>query len=181
LPRDWEAYYRVLTGPDAPAFVVRAYAGLLPAGPVLDLAGGAGRNAFFLAEGGRRVVLLERSLEALRRVRARAARLGLPVYALYQDLEGEEPLPPGPFAGAVMSYFVHRPLFSRVHGVLQSGGLLLIEGFSRREALRRGREKSPRYWEVGELARPALGFELVAFGEGRIALAERSWAVWRRL
>ena len=182
MPRDWEAYYRLFSGPDAPAFVVRAYAGLLPPGPVLDLAGGGGRNAFFLAEAGHPVLLLEKSDAARSRVRERALREGHLVEVVAFDLEDDaEPLPPGPFAGAVMSYFVHRPLLYRVAERLVPGGLFLIEGFDRREAVRRGRPNSPHYWEPYELLRPVPGFSLLAFGEGRLALAHRTWAVWRRL
>ncbi len=182
MPRDWEAYYRLFAGPDAPAFVVRAYARELPPGPVLDLAGGTGRNAFFLASLGHRVLVLERSGSALLRIRDRLAKEPLPVHPVFFDLEDESlPLPPGPFAGAVVSYFVHRPLLHRLADHLISGGLLLIEGFDRLEARRRGRPESPHYWEPYELLRPTTGFELHAFGEGWISLAHRAWAVWRRL
>ena len=182
MPRDWEAYYRLFSGPDAPAFVVRAYAAELPEGPVLDLAGGGGRNAFFLAARGHRVLVLEKSQNALLRLVERARRETLPVHAVPFDLEDEsEPLPPGPFAGAVMSYFVHRPLLYRLFDRIVPGGLLLIEGFDRFEAVRRGRPESPHYWEPFELLRPLPGFALRAFGQGYLALAHRTWAVWRRL
>ena len=182
MPRDWEAYYRLFSGPDAPAFVVRAYGPELPSGPVLDLAGGAGRNAFFLASLGHRVLVLEKSRSALARLVERGRRELLPVHPVPFDLEDEsEPLPPGPFAGAVMSYFVHRPLLGRLAERIVPGGLVLIEGFDRLEAVRRGRPTSPHYWEPFELLRPPVGFSVRAFGEGRFALAHRVWAVWRRL
>ncbi len=182
VPRDWEAYYQSEPGPQGPAQVVRAYAGELPPGMVLDLAGGAGRNAFFLAARGHRVLLLEKSQQALLRVRDLARRQGLGVHPVPFDLEDpREPLPPGPFAGVVMSYFVHRPLLAPMAERIVPGGLFLIEGFGRAEAVRRGRPTSPRYWEPFELARPPHGFALRAYGEGWIALAHRVWAVWRRL
>jgi len=178
LPRDWEAYYRVMAGPDHPAFVVRAYAGLIPPGYVLDLAGGAGRNAFFLAARGHNVLVLEKSREALLRLAARGAR---GVRGVWFDLESDEPLPPGPFSAVVMSYFVERRLLSRAAEVLAPGGLFLIEGFGRPEAVRRGRPNSPHYWEPGELLRPPVGLEVLAYGEGVRELAYRVYAVWRRL
>ncbi len=182
MPRDWEAYYQREPGPEGPAWVVRAYAAELPPGMVLDLAGGAGRNAFYLAALGHRVLLLEKSETALARVRDLARRQGLPVHAVPFDLEDpREPLPPGPFAAVVMSYFVHRPLLAPMRERLVPGGLFLIEGFGRVEAVRRGRPKSPRYWEPFELARPPHGFALRAYAEGQMALAHRVWAVWRRL
>ena len=80
-----------------------------------------------------------------------------------------------------MSYFVHRPLLHHLAERVAPGGLLLIEGFNRLEAVRRGRPDSPHYWEPFELARPLFGFALRAYGEGWLALAHRVWAVWRRL
>jgi len=180
VPRDWDAYYQGSPEAFDPAFVVRAYGFLLPEGEVLDLAGGTGRNAFFLACRGWRVLLLEKSPVAVARVRENARKRGAAVHALEADLEARPgELPPGPFAGVVMSYFVSRPLLARLPALLKPGGLVLVEGFNRSEALRRGRGESPHYWEPGELARPPGGIELLAAGEGWQALAYRSWAVWR--
>ena len=182
VPRDWEAYYREFSGPPEPAFVVWAAAGLLPPGPVLDLAGGAGRNAFFLARRGHSVTLLEKSAEALFRVRRRALEEGLFVEALAADLEAfPPPLPAGPYVGVVLSYFVHRPLLEAAATRLLPGGLFLVEGFTRREAVRRGRASSPHYWEPGELFTPPAGLSLVAAGEGERGGKHRAWAVWRKL
>ena len=100
MPRDWERHYQADAGPVEPAFVVRYFGGRLPPGPVLDLAGGAGRNALFLAALGHPVVLLEKSRAALLRARQAAERAGAEIYALPADLEDDaEPLPPGRFAG----------------------------------------------------------------------------------
>lgn len=85
------------------------------------------------------------------------------------DLEAEGALarlPQGPFAAIVKSYYVNRPLLRALPPLLAPGGLLLVEGFSRREALRRGRPESPFYWEGEELLTPPPGLSLRAFGEG---------------
>jgi len=181
VPRDWDAYYRGSPEGFDPAFVVRAYGFLLPPGEVLDLAGGTGRNAFFLACRGHRVLLLEKSAVAVERVRELAQQRRAPVHALEADLE-EAPgaLPPGPFAGVVMSYFVSRPLLAQLPPRLKPGGFVLVEGFNRSEAIRRGRDRSPHYWEPGELLAPPEGLELFAAGEGWTGHAYRSWAVWRQ-
>lgn len=182
MPRDWDAYYQGSPESADPAFVVRAYGPLLPPGEVLDLAGGTGRNAFFLACRGHRVLLLEKSPVAVERVRALVQQRQATVHAFVADLEAHpDDLAPGPFAGVVVSYFVSRPLMGRLAARLKPGGLVLIEGFNRSEALRRGRPESPHYWEPGELMRPPQGLELLAAGEGWQALAYRSWAVWRRV
>ncbi|GAA6732249.1 class I SAM-dependent methyltransferase [Thermus brockianus] len=161
MPRDWDAFYQGETLDRPPAFVVRAYGPFVPEGPVLDLAGGLGRNARYFLGRGHPVVLLERSRVALKRLE------GTPGLTLVErDLEADPTLPPGPFAGIVLSYYVHRPLLRSLAPLLRPGGLLLVEGFTREEARRRGREGSPFYWERYELLTPPPGLALRAYGEG---------------
>ncbi len=177
MPKDWDAVYREADEGRPPAFVVRTYGPFLPEGPVLDLAGGLGRNARYLLGRGHPVVLVERSREALRRL------AGTPGLSLVEmDLEAEDAprrLPPGPFAGILMAYYVNRPLLQALPSLLLPGGLLLVEGFSRREALRRGRPESPFYWEPEELLLPPPGLSLRAFGEGEME-GYRVYAVYLR-
>lgn len=164
MPRDWDAFYHKAHGPREPAFVVRAFGPLAPPGPVLDLAGGLGRNAHYFLQRGHPVVLVERSREALRRL---ADTPGLTLQALDLEAPGaERALPPGPFAAILMSYYVNRPLLEALPPLLLPGGLLLVEGFTRKEAARRGRPESPFYWEPLELLTPPPGLSLKAFGEG---------------
>jgi SAM-dependent methyltransferase len=177
MPRDWEAFYREAREMREPAFVVRAYGPFAPPGRVLDLAGGLGRNAFYFLERGQPVVLVEKSREALKRLRGVE---GLRLLEL--DLESREALsrlPQGPFAAIVKSYYVNRPLLQALPPLLAPGGLLLVEGFSRREALRRGRPESPFYWEPEELLTPPPGLALRAFGEGWME-GYRAYAVYLR-
>lgn len=179
MPRDWDRHYQQNLGDSGPVFVVQSYAPLLPDGPVLDLAGGAGRNALYLAGRGHAVILLDKSSVALEQVRQQAQTL--PVWGTEMDLEsGEVVLPPGPFAGVVMSLYVHRPLLAQLAQRLMPGGLVLIEGFTTLEAQRRG-SHSPWYWKPGELLSVPDGLGLRAFGEGWQKGQHRSWAVWQRL
>jgi len=180
MPKDWDTHYLAQPPLTQPALVVAAYAHRLPPGPVLDLAGGTGRNAFFLARRGHPVILLERSRVALEFVRAEAARKSLDIWALETDLEAPHPsLPPGPFAGIVVSYFLHRPLLERLASRLMPMGLVLIEGFTTLEAQRRGRQPH-HYWQSGELLHPPEGLRLRAWAEGWIDQHHRTWAVWYR-
>ncbi len=176
MPRDWDAFYRQAALEGAPAQVVRAYGPFAPKGPVLDLAGGLGRNALYFLERGHPVVLVERSREALRKL---GGIRGLTLVEL--DLEAPNALthlPQGPFAAILMSYYVNRPLLKALPPLLAPGGLLLVEGFSRREAVRRNRPGSPFYWEPYELLTPPPGLVLRAFGEGWME-GYRVFAVYR--
>lgn len=123
MPKDWDAFYRNAPEDRPPAFVVRAYGPFVPQGPVLDLAGGLGRNARYFLQRGHPVVLVERSREALRRL---SGTPGLTLVAL--DLEGADApqsLPQGPFAGIVMAYYVNRPLLQGLAPLLLPGGWCL--------------------------------------------------------
>lgn len=176
MPRDWEAFWRDWEETRPPAFVVRAYGPWVPEGPVLDLAGGLGRNARPFLERGQPVVLVERSRSALEKLR------GIPGLTLLElDLEAVDAplrLPPGPFSGILLCYFVHRPLLQALGAFLKPGGLLLVEGFTEKEARRRGRE-SPHYWGTYELLTPPPGLSLRAYGEGWME-GYRAFAVYQR-
>lgn len=179
MPRDWERYYQEHDGPKRPARVVRRWARRLPVGPVLDIAGGLGRNAFYLARLGHPVTLLERSPTALAQVAAKAQRTGLPVMPLACDLEQPDAvLPKGPFVGIVMTYFKVAPLLPRLASCLASGGLLLVEGFTVLEAARRG--ASPEhYWQPGELPARLAMLRCCEYGEAWLAGRHRTWGVWQ--
>jgi SAM-dependent methyltransferase len=180
MPKDWDAHYLNQPPLNQPAAVVAAYAHLLPVGPVLDLAGGMGRNAFFLARRGHPVILLEHSQVALEFVRGEAARQQLYIWALKANLEAPSPeLPPGPFAGIVKSYFLYRPLLERLTEHLVPGGLVLLEGFTLIEARRRN-SRAKHYWQPGELLRPPPGLCLRAWAEGWMEGHHRTWAVWEK-
>ncbi len=180
MPKDWDTYYLNHLPQSRPAQVVAAYAHRLPTGLVLDLAGGMGRNAFFMAHRGHPVFLLEQSRVALEFVQREASRQQLQVWALWANLEAPSPsLPPGPLAGIVKSYFLHRPLLELFAERLMPGGLVLLEGFTVEEAWQRG-SQTLHYWQPGELLHPPQGLELRAWAEGSMEGHHRTWAVWHK-
>lgn len=179
MPRDWDRYYQEYSGPTHPAWVVRRWGRRIPAGPRLELAGGLGRNAFYLARLGHPVTLLERSPVALAHVQAKAHRTGLPVTPVACDLEQPEvALPAGPFAGIIMTYFKVAPLLPRLAAHLAPGGLLLVEGFTALEASRKG--SSPEhYWQNGELPALLSGLTCLEYREVWLRGRHRAWGVWQ--
>lgn len=180
MAQNWDAHYLNQPPLSQPALVVAAYAHRLPKGPVLDLAGGTGRNAFFLAGRGHPVILLERSRVALGFVQSEATRLNLNIWALEADLEAPDlRLPPGPFAGIVNTYFLHRPLLALFSERLLPEGLVLLEGFTVQEAARRG-SQTAHYWQEGEFLQPPPGLHLRAWAEGWMEGHHRTWAVWEK-
>ncbi len=100
-----------------------------PAGPALDVACGAGRNALYLASTGRAVDAVDISGAALERGREAAAERGLHVRFIEADLEHDpdQALPPGPYALIVVVRYVHRAILPALLSRLEPGGMLLVE------------------------------------------------------
>lgn len=113
---------------------LRAEAARIPAGPVLCLAEGEGRNAVFLAQRGHVVTAVDQSIEGLRKTDALARERGVSVTTVQADLASYAPsLAP---LAAVVAIFAHLPppVRKRVHGwvpqALMSGGVFLLEAYT---------------------------------------------------
>jgi SAM-dependent methyltransferase len=138
---------------------------LLPrTGAALEVAGGRGWNALWLARRGLRVTLVDVSPVALALARERAAADRLSLETVERDLE-EEALPPGPFRLVTCFHFLRRPLFRDMAAVLAPGGLLVVEIMTRRN-LERHVSPSERFLlEEGELPGLVGGLEVLAHDE----------------
>jgi SAM-dependent methyltransferase len=146
-----------------PAALVRAERERLQqaslAGPLLDLACGAGRNTLALARTGSFVIGLDRDRARLTAL-GKAAR-GLRVSLLQADLEagGAIPLASASCAAVLVFRYLHRPLVPEIVRVLQPNGLLLYETFTREHRQIAQHPSNPAFLlEPGELAAlfPAL-------------------------
>jgi len=145
---EWEAKHRLAEGEPAaePAGILREILALLPAGAVLDLACGTGRNALFLAESGRRVTAVDWSAAGLEILAARALEKGIAVrrierleeaarrtgagLALMQaDLEKIN-LPKKAYDAILCIRYLQRSLFPQICEALRPGGLLLYETYT---------------------------------------------------
>ncbi|MES2129375.1 MAG: class I SAM-dependent methyltransferase [Pseudomonadota bacterium] len=112
---------------DQPSPWVARFAGLIPAGEVLDLACGSGRHARLLASLGHPVLALDRDAQAL------AAAAGPGVTTLQHDLETEPlnwPFESERFSGIVVTNYLHRPLMAKLLASLAPGGVLIYETFA---------------------------------------------------
>jgi SAM-dependent methyltransferase len=155
---------------DAPSPWVARFAPLIRrAGPVLDLACGGGRHTRLFLGRGHPVTAVDLDVRGLADL---AGAAGVTVLAV--DLEGgSQPLVgplSGPFAGIIVTNYLHRPLFPGLIAALEPGGVLLYETFAVGNE-RFGRPSSPsfllREGELLEIARPAL--RIVAFEQGVVA------------
>jgi SAM-dependent methyltransferase len=139
-----------------------------PPGPVLDLACGDGRNGVFLAERGLRVVLADRSEEALRRAKGLAERRGVEVRLWQVDLEreGTDPFEEDYFGGILVFRYLHRPLMPCIKKALKPGGFLLYETFTVDQP-RFGRPRNPAFLlKPGELRSWFEDWEILYYEEG---------------
>jgi len=137
------------------------------AGPVLDLASGAGRNGLYLASLGAQVVLCDRNAEALARAQAHAMELGLHPLIWQADLEqGSDLLPRETFEGMVVFRYLHRPLMASIRQALRPGGLLAYETFTVDQP-RYGKPHNPDFLlRHGELLEAFRDFEIIHWFEG---------------
>jgi tellurite methyltransferase len=156
---------------EASRFVVGLDAVLPRRGRALDVAGGAGRHALWLARRGLEVTLADVSDVALRMASAAARREGLALATVEVDLE-KAPLPAGPWDVIVCTYFLHRPLFDAFPAALAPGGWLVF-AHATRTNLERNPRPGPRHLlEDGEIRTLVRRLEIVSceeawFEEGR--------------
>jgi SAM-dependent methyltransferase len=148
-----------------------------PAGSIVDLACGKGRNGLYLACLGLPVVFWDVNEEALRVVSERAAELGVPAPTRRIDLEtGASPFGDGALAGAVVVNYLHRPLFGPLKAALKPGGVVIYETFTTDQA-RFGKPTNPDFLlRHGELAERFADFEIVASWEGELGEPRRAVA-----
>ncbi len=135
----WDEKYRTPEyryGTEPNEFLV-AHVDLLPAGRVLSLAEGEGRNAVFLTRRGFAVHAMDLSPVGLAKATALAAREGSSITTEVADL-GKATLAPGAWNG-IVSIFAHMPAESRralhaqVVQALAPGGVLLLEAYTARQ------------------------------------------------
>lgn len=132
----WERRYQQAAdsvfGSD-PSVLVRRALPLLPRpGRCLDLAGGEGRNALFLARLGWEVVIADCALAGLVRARLAALEAGVPLQLLAADLETPVLGDPRPRFDLLLVLNYHdRDAIAGAHRWLRPGGVLVAQGFAR--------------------------------------------------
>lgn len=120
-------------GTEANAFVA-AMAGRIPAGPVLCLAEGEGRNAVHLAPLGHAVTAVDQSAVGLAKAARLAAERGVSLTTIVADL-ADFTIATGAWAG-IVSTFAHLPpplrrtVHARVAAGLRPGGVFILEAYT---------------------------------------------------
>ncbi len=167
---NWDAKYRLAAEaqPSEPASIVCELLPLLPTGPALDIACGAGRHALFLAARSQHVTAVDFSSVALDTLEARARSTQRPVrrsntiQAAGRDLHGgldliqanleEIQLPVRRFDLIICIQYLQRSLFPQMVRALRPDGVLLMETFTRAQLeFPDGPRNTAHLLETGEL------------------------------
>jgi 2-polyprenyl-3-methyl-5-hydroxy-6-metoxy-1,4-benzoquinol methylase len=143
---------------------------LLPkAGTALDLAGGVGDTALWLAQQGLSTTLVDVSDVGLAVAERRAEQLGLALQTMHVDLE-TEPAPAGPWDLITCSHYLNRPLLHQLASLLSVGGVAAV-GIATTTNLERHDRPSARFLlEPQELPTLLEGLTIVRHVE--------DWAPW---
>lgn len=153
----WNRRYAAGHGADRAARFLTDRADLVPvSGRALDVAGGIGRNARWLAERGLEVTLVDASDVAVDRARSTAEVHDLAITAIRATVTPTT-VPEGPFDLILVHHYLDVEVWSVLPDRLAPGGLLMI---CQPTVLNLERsERPPRRWllEDGDAARFAAG------------------------
>jgi SAM-dependent methyltransferase len=133
---DWDARYAepgYAYGTEPNHFLAEV-AARIPAGPVLSLGEGEGRNAVHLAGLGHEVTAVDASAVGLAKAAALAAERGMRLSTVVADL-GDFAIPGGAWSG-IVSVFVHLPatlrarVYAGIAAGLRPGGVFVLEAYT---------------------------------------------------
>ena len=165
----WNQRWRARENPThEPSPWLVSLAPLLPSrGRALDVAGGAGRHAVWLARRGLDVTLVDISDEglALAEGAARAAAVGLSLVRADLDLDPDA-LPPGPWDLIVCYLYLDRPLLPPLTAALAPGGLFVFCQPTLRNLERHPLPRAAHLVDEGEARSFARGLEILVYQEG---------------
>lgn len=151
-PRErWNRRYGQHPPPSEPSAFLTDRAALLPdGGRALDLAGGGGRHAIWLARRGFEVTLADLSDTACALARERADAAGVELDVRRIEL-GTEPLPAGPFSLVLSHAYLDVEVWRDAVGRLGAGGIALLCQPTVRNLERRDRPGRAWLLEEGQM------------------------------
>ncbi|NIA25967.1 MAG: methyltransferase domain-containing protein [Gammaproteobacteria bacterium] len=152
--------------PMEPSPFLESIADLLPrSGRALDVAGGNGRNALWLADRGLSVTVVDVSDAALAVAADVARARGLTLDLVNADLETDD-LPAGPWDLIVCFHYLQRSLFPKMAEALAPGGVLVCAIATVRNLERHPRPPREHVLDEGELPGLVRGLTVVYYEEG---------------
>ena len=171
--RRWNRKYR--EAPEAwlvpDPFLERAFSQyILPlfphGGSALDLAGGAGRNAIWLAKQGWKVTLIDISETGVEQARQNAGPLASHIHFVVDDLTRFQASPNPTFEVVMAFFYLERKIFAEIVNALRPGGLLIYKTHTLAQAKLAGGPKNPAHLlEPDELLHLASGLRILHYQE----------------
>src|SRR5262245_14875517 len=162
----WNAKYAVEVPPREPSAVLVGMERFLPkTGRALEVGGGGGRNAIWLAQRGLEVTLADISAKGLAIVRQRSVEAGVAICTLEIDLE-EEPCPTGPWDLILSVCYLRRALFAVYPSVLATDGILAVVQPTMSNLTRHPKPPAGYLLNDGELPSLVSGLAVVYYEEG---------------
>ena len=162
----WNTRYTERPWPqDASPWLVSQQSALPRVGDALDIAGGTGRNALWLADLGWSVTITDVSDVALSIAANRATASGADISTELTDLT-TAPLPEGPWNLVLLFHYLDRDLVPAIGSILEPSGILIGALATRTNLEQHARPPAPFLLEDGELPRLLTGFDLVTYEEG---------------
>lgn len=135
------------------------------AGHALDLAGGAGRHAIWLAEQGWEVTLIDIAEVAVEQARQNAGSLASHLHLVVHDLTGFQ-FSQMQFDVVMAFFYLDRRIFPEIVKTVRPGGLLIYKTLTRAQLELPGGPKDPAHLlEEGELLRLADGLQILHYRE----------------
>lgn len=141
----------------------------LPAsGRAIDVAGGTGRHAIWLAQRGLDVTLADVSDVGLGIAADRARQANCPLTTLQIDLQ-QQPFPSGPWDVILSHHYLWRPLFADFTASLAARGTLIVVQPTRTNLQRHEKPPAPFLLDEGELPTLVTGLRIVHYAEDWLA------------
>ena len=167
----WNAKWRERAGElETQARFLVEHAHLLPArGKALDIAGGAGRNAIWLARRGLEVTVVDVSDVALDKAERRATSAGLASRMKFVRADLDDDLPFAPLYDLVFVFhYLNRERRDDFAALLHQGGMFVAVNVTTTNLERHASPSARFLVEPGEQARwlRELGYEIVSAREG---------------
>lgn len=166
-PRDrqrWDEKYSEETyrfGKDPIPFLVE-HIDLLPKGQALDVAMGEGRNGVYLAAKGFTVLGIDISERGLQKATALAAERGVTVETQVADLEQVD-LGNNVYDLVLCTYYLNRSLIPKMKQAVKSGGMVVMETYTRDYQRYRPSFPTPYLLRTNELLELFRDFTIIRY------------------
>ncbi|MFP6613130.1 MAG: class I SAM-dependent methyltransferase [Pirellulales bacterium] len=166
----WDAKYRSADDvPVEPSAVLTSLSHLIPsAGAALDIAGGGGRHAIWLARHGLDVTIADISVVGLELAIGRAEVADVRISTMPTDLEASS-FPPGPWKMIFSHHFLWRPLFRQYPKVLEDEGVLVVIQPTLKNLKRHEKPPAQFLLDDGELPTLVGDLDVIHYEEGWLA------------